>query len=81
MESIEQHLNRREAIREAANDRAFDKLELQSSEADILIGELCREGKTVYYINQQNRYGRPTGRIVEGSTTELFHYLIRNRYI
>lgn len=81
MDNIERHLQRREAIREAANDRAFDKLEIQSSEADRLIGELCRGGSTVYYINQRSRSGRPTGRIVEGSRMELFSYLIRNRYI
>lgn len=68
----------------AAEARACDRMDRdlaardrQNAAADALIGQLCREGKTVHYINL-----RPliAGRTKEGSPAELRAYLIRNRY-
>ncbi len=60
--------------RERANDRYMDKLD----RADALIGELCRDGKAIFYINL-----RPLskGQTLEGKHHELTDYLIRNRYV
>lgn len=39
-----------------------------------MIGELCREGKTVYYVWPQG------GKYREGSVSELIAFLLRNNY-
>jgi hypothetical protein len=45
-----------------------------------MIGELCREGRPVHYINLRDRSGRLTGKTKEGSRHDLIGYLVRNRY-
>jgi hypothetical protein len=49
--------------------------------ASCIIGTLCREGKTVHYINLTNRKGQYTGKIKTGSQHDLMSYLIRNGYV
>lgn len=73
--------NERERRRFAAEERAFDRLDKQMDEAEPLIGELMREGKTVYYINLKDRNGRPTGKTKEGTRADLIAYLLRNHYV
>lgn len=77
----DRHLTMLEKRRFAAEERAYDRLDRQLNEAAALIGELCKEGKQVFYINQRSKTGRPTGKIVEGTRAELINYLIRNHYV
>lgn len=85
MRTIEQQLDAREARRLAAEHRyltRLEKLEKLEGAAEALVGRLCREGRTVFYINLTDRNGRPTGRIKESdSVYELIAYLIRNKYV
>jgi hypothetical protein len=69
--TIEQQMDRNEKRHYAADDRFMDKLD----RAHELIGRLCREGNTVYYINLRN------GKTREGQPSELSDFLIRNRYV
>lgn len=81
---INRQLDRNEGRRERANDRAFDKMERAYARLNELqlVGQLCREGKTVYYINQLSQNGRYTGRTVEFATEfDAEQYLIRNHYV
>lgn len=73
--------NERERRRFAAEDRLIGKLDRLEPQAEALIGELCREGKTVYYINLTTRTGQYTGKTKEGSRSDLIAYLIRNKYV
>jgi hypothetical protein len=56
-------------------DRYLRKLEILERKAEPLIGELCKEGKTVYYIWPIH------GKYREGSHSELVDFLIRNKYV
>lgn len=65
-----------------ADDRAIAKAERLEPKALELVGELCREGKTVYYINIKNSAGRNTGKTKESANRwDLVEYLIRNKYV
>lgn len=55
--------------------KQWDSFCKKSDEAEHLIGELNRDGKTVYYINL--RSGKPK----EGGRIDLIEYLIRNQYV
>lgn len=68
---IERQLEINAARHARADERYLDKVD----RAHALIGELCREGKTVYYINLRN------GKTREGQHAELSEFLIRNRYV
>lgn len=70
MHNYERQLEINEARRERANDRYLERIKASMSQ----IGELCRNGKTVYYVFPVG------GRYREGDRAELMHYLIRNRY-
>ena len=74
---VDNRQNRR--IREEA--ASYDRMGKQMDAADALIGQLCKEGKTVLYINIKNARGIPTGKIKTGSRHDLIDYLIRNRYV
>jgi hypothetical protein len=79
MQTNEQHLETRAKRRVAAEDRYLDRLEARVEAAYHLIGTLCREGKTVYYINL-----RPMrcGKIKESTSSALLcDYLLRNNYV
>jgi hypothetical protein len=80
-DDFERYLDARHSRRLAAEDRYLTRQEKKEAEADALIGELERGGRTVYYINQIDRRGRFTGKIIEGPYYKLVEYLIRNHYI
>lgn len=65
MRSIEQDLDAREGRRFAAEHRHLRRLEALEKMAESLVGQLCREGKVVYYINLRDRNGRLTGKTRE----------------
>lgn len=84
-EKIEARTNRenenRDRRRGREEDAAIARLDRQMEAADALIGQLCREGKMVLYINIKNARGIPTGKIKTGSRYDLIDYMIRNRYV
>lgn len=61
--------------------KAFDRQAAREDAADRLIGELCREGKIIFYVNLRDQSGRPTGKTKEDTRLKLVTYLIRNRYV
>jgi hypothetical protein len=69
--------------RRMANEaRYLSRLERLEARADAMIGELTRDGRTVYYINLLNRAGNFTGKVKESAShTALADYLIRNKYL
>ena len=72
--NTDQELNAREARRIHANNRAEARLEKREAKAEKMIGELCREGRTVHYVFPVG------GKYREGSYYELVCFLIRNNY-
>lgn len=79
--NLNQQLDTRELRRLRAEDRYLTRLEKLEKKAAPLIGELCREGQTVYYVNLANNRGF-TGKTKESNShTELVNYLIRNKYV
>ena len=81
MRTIDQILDTKELRRLRAEDRMLDKLEKRELAAEPLIGQLCREGVTIYYVNIRNTGGKLTGKTKEGTHSELVAYLIRNNYV
>lgn len=76
MPSIEQFLEAREKRRFAAEHRYLERQERLEKKAEPMVGELCREGKTVYYC------WPPGGKYFEAATEhEVQRYLIRNRWV
>lgn len=76
MQTIEQHLDAREARRFAAEHRAMCRAEKLEAEAEKMIGELCRDGETVYYCWPAG------GRYFESeSHTAVVGYLVRNSWV
>jgi len=57
-----------------AEDRFLERREKREQAAERMIGELCREGETVYYVCPQG------GKYREGSESELIAFLLRNNY-
>ena len=53
----------------------------QEKAALSLIGEIMRDGQTVYYVNEVDRVGRYTGKVIEGNKFELVRHCIRNNYV
>lgn len=74
-------LDNRQTRRMKEEDRFLARLEKREAAADALIGELIRDGKTVFYINLTTRNGNLTGKTREGARFELTDYLIRNHYV
>lgn len=72
----EQWYDSREKRRFKAEDRAYDRMTAETDNCEYLIGELCREGNTVYYIF--TRSGKTKEFI---SKVEAQDYLIRNGYV
>lgn len=78
----ERHLDNRMARRVASENRALDRRERLEKEAEKLVGQLMKDGKTVYYINQRNMKGTLTGKIREFTREgEAISFLIRNHYV
>lgn len=69
-------LNARHSRRLHAEDLFLERQEKLEKKAAPLIGELCRNGQTVYYINLAN------GKVKESTKQHvLVEYLRRNNYI
>jgi hypothetical protein len=80
----ERRLEILEARHVAADERFMDKMDRDYAKAERsgLVGEIIRDGKTVYYINLSDRNGRLTGKTKESASDyDLYKYLIRNRYV
>ncbi len=73
-ERLERHLNARESRRLAAEHRYLERMELREEQAEKMIGELIRNGQTVYYVCP------PGGKYREGTFEDLISFLIRNNY-
>jgi hypothetical protein len=81
-QSLEASLETRQLRRMRAEDRYLTRLERLEKLAEPLVGELCREGKTVYYVVQLDRNGRRTGKYIENTSQyALVDFLIRNKYV
>ena len=70
------------AARQVNQDRAADRQWARDSKMPTrdeiftkFLGELNRDGRTIYYINLRN------GKTKEGHPTILINYLIRNQYV
>jgi hypothetical protein len=68
-------LDGRESRRLKQDAHNLDKLDRQMAAAEAMIGELCKEGKQVFYIYPVG------GKYREGPRHELIDFLIRNRYV
>lgn len=83
-QEIEQHLEARLSRRMKAEERHLLRLERREVEAEKLVGELCRNGQTIHYINVRNIKGELTGKTREFPGPQGFgeavHFLIRNNY-
>lgn len=61
--------------RRMANEARFlDRISAREDAAEQMVGELCRDGKPVFYVNPVG------GRYREGKHSELVAFLIRNNY-
>lgn len=78
---LERELSAKSNRRAAGEARYLRRIERREESADRLIGELVRDGKTVFYINLRDRNGRATGKTREGSRHDLISYLLRNHYV
>ena len=79
MQTYEEFLDGRYRAMLKREERAYEKMERQWKRALPLIGELCREGKTVYYINLQP-YEK--GKIKESyNQHDLVEYLVKHGYV
>lgn len=67
-------LDKRQNRRLAAEDRYLAKIERREAAAETMIGELVRDGQTVYYVWPQG------GKYREGERADLIAFLIRNNY-
>lgn len=73
--SFDELLEGRHQRRLKHEDRVIARADRPHDAAEKFIGELVREGRTVYYICP------PGGKYREGSRVELIQFLIRNRYV
>jgi hypothetical protein len=72
--NIDQQIDARVSRRFKQEDRFLRQIERRENQAEQMIGELCRDGRTVFYV------WPVTGKYKEGSRGELVSYLIRNGY-
>lgn len=74
--NYDQVLDARQARRMAAENRLLARQEQLEAKAEPMIGELCRNGRTVYYCYPVG------GKYYENrSHTAVVDYLVRNRYV
>jgi hypothetical protein len=69
-------LDGRHLRRLTAEDKFLGRQEKLAAAAKPLIGELCRDGQTIYYVLPGHRSYREST-----SYTDLVNYLARNKYI
>jgi hypothetical protein len=72
--TFEAILDTRVDSREDREYATYQRLAKREGEAEEQIGELTRDGKTVFYVWPAG------GKYREGSRVELVSYLIRNKY-
>ena len=65
---IERQLDINQDRHFAADDRAIAMMDRKMDKAIALIGQLCRNGQTVYYITKQTKRGL---KVIEGEYYEL----------
>jgi len=74
--NIDNLLDGRDKARGRAEERMVTRLDRLEAKAEKLIGELCREGKPVFYVTTR------TGKTREATARyELVDFLIRNQYV
>ena len=73
--NFERNLDAKQSRRMHAEDRFLDKIERLTKKAETMIGEICREGRAVFYVFPVG------GKYREGSFCELVDFLIRNKYV
>jgi len=73
--NIERMLDARQARRMASDDRFLGRIEKRETAAEQMIGELCRDGQTVFYIFPIG------GKYREGTRGDLVAFLTRNNYV
>jgi len=83
MDNFERQMEARDKRRGKAEDRFLTRLEKRALKAEQLVGELIREGRTIFYINLQTRDGHMTGRTREFGENfgAAIGYLLRNNYV
>lgn len=80
--TIEATLEANHNRRMANEDRFLGRRERRELEAEHLVGEVIRSGRTVYYINERRRDGAITGRVREFIRfVDATDFLIRNYYV
>jgi hypothetical protein len=80
--TIEQLLEGRAIRRAKSDDRFLTRLDQRQRDAEPLIGELCRQGVPVFYINILSKDGRMTGKTREFATSYgATDFLLRNNYV
>lgn len=72
--NIHQQLEGNQNRRMASQDRFLNTIDAREEEAEAMIGQLIRDGKTVHYVMPQG------GKYREGSRLDLVAFLIRNNY-
>jgi hypothetical protein len=75
-EQMERMLENRCSRRVFAEDRYLSRRERLEARAEKMIGQLCRDGRTVYYVVQTN------GKVREANwKSDLVDFLIRRKYV
>lgn len=72
--NIHQQLEGNQNRRMANEARFIDRISKREDDAHEMVGELCREGKPVFYVFPQG------GKYREGTRAELVAFLVRNNY-
>ena len=74
MKNIHQQLEGNQNRRMASQSRFLNNIDSREENAEKMLAELLRDGKTIYYVWPQG------GRYREGGRLELVAFLIRNNY-
>lgn len=76
MTNYEALLDRRELVRFRQEERAVVKMDRDERKAAPLVGELCRDGRTLFYVNGRG------GRVhTFPARWQAVDFLIRNQYV
>lgn len=73
--NIHQQLEGNQNRRMASQSRFLSTIDSREEQAEAMLGQLVREGQTVYYVMPQG------GKYREGGRLELVAFLIRNNYV
>jgi hypothetical protein len=72
--TLDEQIDARLIRRFKSEDRFLRRIERRENQAEAMIGELCRSGRTVYYVCPAG------GKYKEGSRQDLIAYLLRKGY-